>query len=82
MIKLTKEDSDALLKGISVALNADNVIIVYGDHMIGKLDAIMRVHPIVDPLNFGENAIDVIREFLRRVDRAQKEANQEQAKTE
>lgn len=79
MIKLTKPDADAMLKGLADALNADNVIIVYGDHVAGKIDTMMRVHSIVDPLNFGENAIDVIREFLRRIDR---EGKEQQAKAE
>jgi len=55
------------------------VIVVYGDHVAGKIDTMMCHHKEVDPINFGENAIGAIQEALRKIDRSMK---QEQTKTE
>lgn len=82
MRKLSVPESERVLETLTKRLDVPNVVVVYGDHLSGKLDVLMSNSKDVDPLNFGENAIEVIRELLRRIDRGQKSSTQEQAKSE
>jgi len=69
MKKLSEQESNLILDSLSKRLNVANIVIVYGDHVEGKMDTIMCTSPEVDALNFGENAIDTMRGLLRKIDR-------------
>lgn len=73
MRKLSGPESAIILDSLAKRLDVANIIVVYGDHLSGKLDVLMTNSKDVDPLNFGENAIDVMRELLRRIDRESQE---------
>lgn len=67
MYKPTKEQSDALLEKLSKALGVSNILIVYGDHVEGKIDTMMCTDSAVDAFNFGENAIGAIQMLMRKI---------------
>ena len=79
MRKHSNEERDRISEWLANHIGVDNVIVVYGDHVAGKIDTMMCHHKEVDPINFGENAIGAIQEVLRKIDRSRK---QEQTKTE
>lgn len=79
MRKISNEERDKITEKMANHLGVDNVIIIYGDHVEGKIDTMMCCHKEVDSLNFGENAIGALQTLLRGIDRGRK---QEQTKTE
>lgn len=75
MKKLSEQESNLILDSLSKRLNVANIIVVYGDHVEGKIDTIMCTAKEVNALNFGENAIDTMRGLLRKIDRHGEEAS-------
>ena len=69
MRKISNEERDKITEKMAGFLGVDNVIIIYGDHVEGKIDTMMCTHKEVDALNFGENAVGALQTLIRGIDR-------------